>query len=111
MAFRTSNNIHKFLREKQDLPPQKQSGVYRLKCENCPAFYIGQTGREFEVRYKEHLPKIKATSNQKSNFAQHLVLNNHNYTNFETNLQVIHVCNKVRYLNALEECLKRSAEV
>ena len=31
------------------------------------------------------------------------MLNNHNYTNFETNLEVIHVCNKDQYLNALEE--------
>ena len=31
------------------------------------------------------------------------MLNNHNYINFETNLEVIHVCNKGRYLNALEE--------
>ena len=29
------------------------------------------------------------------------MLNNHNYTNFEINLEVIHVCNKGRYLNAL----------
>ena len=74
-----------------------------MKCNDCPAFYIGQTGREFHIRYKEHLPKIKTTSDQKSNFAQHLVSNNHNYTDFETNLEVIHVCNKGRYLNALEE--------
>ena len=56
-----------------------------MKCNNCPAIYISQTDREIEVRYKEHLPKIKATSNKKLNFAQHLVLNNHNYTNCEKN--------------------------
>ena len=100
VTLRTSHNVQKFLREKQHLLRINLSGVYRLKCDNCPAFYIGQTGREFKLRYKESLPKIEATSNQKSNFAQHLVLINHNYTNFETNLEVIHVCNKGRYLNA-----------
>ena len=45
--------------------------------------------------------KLRVTKNQ--NFAQHLVLNNHNYTNFETNLEVIHVCNNGRYLNGSEE--------
>ena len=69
MAFRTSNNMHKFLSEKHHLPSKNLSGVYRLKCDNCPAFCIGQTGREFHVIYKEHLPKIKATSEQKSNIS------------------------------------------
>ena len=59
--------------------------------------------REFHVRYKEHLPRIKTTSEQKSNLAQHLVSNNHNHTDFGTNLKVIHVCSKGRYLNALEK--------
>ena len=66
VAFRTSTNRHKFLREKQHLPPKNQSGVYRLKCDNYPAFYIGQNRRAFEVRYTDHLQKIKATSNKKT---------------------------------------------
>ena len=57
-----------------------------------------QTGQEFHVRYKEHLPKIKATSEQKSNFAQQITT----IIDFETNMEVIHVLNKGRYLNALE---------
>jgi hypothetical protein len=37
--------------------PQKdkynESGIYQMKCLDCPIKYIGQTGRAFSNRYKE----------------------------------------------------------
>lgn len=74
---------------------------YKLSCNDCSKFYIGQTGRSFEKRFKEHIPK--ASKVQKSNYAEHLVLNNHNYTNLETNLKPLHICNKGRIMTALEQ--------
>lgn len=62
-------------------------------------FYIGQTGRTFKDRFKEHIPK----PNSKSTYAQHLINNNHNYTDFETNLQTLHICKKGKILDAIEE--------
>jgi hypothetical protein len=35
------------------------SDIYQLKCLNCPLTYIGQTGRAFHTRYKEHKLAIK----------------------------------------------------
>ena len=32
-----------------------KSGVYKLTCQDCDAFYIGQTGRSFKTRYSEHV--------------------------------------------------------
>ena len=32
-----------------------KSGVYKLTCHDCDAFYIGQTGRSFKTRYSEHV--------------------------------------------------------
>jgi hypothetical protein len=34
-------------------------GVYEFKCQNCPSIFIGQTGRGFTVRYKEHIQDTK----------------------------------------------------
>ena len=65
-------------------------------------FYIGQTGRRFEERFKEHLP-MKNVINSKSTYAQHLIDCDHSYTNFSVNLKPIHFCKKGRYMNALEE--------
>ena len=49
-----------------------ESGVYQLNCDNCPAVYIGETGRSIETRFKEHL-----RDKTKSNFGRHLAYNNH----------------------------------
>jgi len=36
-----------------------KSGMYKLNCCHCNAVYVGQTQRNFEIRYKEHLSAIK----------------------------------------------------
>jgi hypothetical protein len=33
--------------------------VYQLKCPNCTQKYTRQTGKQFKIRYKEHLLAIK----------------------------------------------------
>ena len=79
----------------------KKTGIYKISCNDCDKFYIGQTGRAFQTRFKEHLPKAK--NNLKSNYAAHLVNENHSYTDFETNMIPLHYCNKGNVMNALEE--------
>ena len=71
-------------------------------------FYIAQTGRGFQKRFIEHTPKHNlkgqtTPSNIKSNYARHLINENHKYTSFNSNLKPIYVCNKGAYMNALEE--------
>ena len=75
------------------------TGVYKLKCDDCTKHYIGQTGRTFIDRFNEH----KLKQNTKSNFALHLIEENHNYTDFDSNLIPLHCCGKGRLLDALEE--------
>ena len=62
----------------------------------------GQTGRPFKKRFREHLPK-KEFSKTVSNYARHLMDNNHSYTDFTTNFQPLHICRKGNYMNAIEE--------
>jgi hypothetical protein len=53
IAYRTTNNIQKHIQQKQHKNnAYEHSGVYRLKCKDCPFEYIGQTGRSFNIRYK-----------------------------------------------------------
>ena len=33
--------------------------VYSIQCKDCPMVYIGETGRRFEVRQKEHKKDLK----------------------------------------------------
>jgi predicted GIY-YIG superfamily endonuclease len=81
---------------------KSRAGVYKINCDDCQKFYIGQTTRSFGQRFKGHVPSRK--SNLKSTFASHLVNNNHNYTGFEENMKILHFHNKKgRYLDCLEE--------
>lgn len=102
LTFRTDNNVRKILHCKSTKPIKQRTGVYKIQCDDCNSFYIGQTGRAFKKRFQEHLPK-KDIRNTKSNFARHLVNNNHNYTDFDTNFKPLHLCKKGRFMDALEE--------
>ena len=45
--------------------PTTFTGVYRIRCEDCNSLYIGETGRPFSVRLKEHISnsiKLKNSS-------------------------------------------------
>ena len=81
VTFKTNNNIQNVLRTKRNKNPETCSGKYKIVCDDCDKFYIGQTGRGFKDRYIEHLPK-KNVNNIKSSYAQHLMEYNHNYTSF-----------------------------
>ena len=75
---------------------------YKLECDDCDKFYIGQTGRPSAERFKEHLPKSDI-SKTRSSYAQHLMLYNHKYSDFHTNFKLLHNCKKGAYMNAVEE--------
>ncbi len=57
------------------------NGVYKLKCEQCNMTYMGETGRKFSIRLKEHRT-LERQKDDKSLFGKHT--NNkqhtHNYT-------------------------------
>ena len=73
MAFKTTNNIKKRLGQRTHIPAEEKTGVYKLECDDCDKFYIGQTGRPSAERFKEHLPKSDI-SKTRSSYAQHLML-------------------------------------
>jgi hypothetical protein len=53
-----------------------KSGIYELRCDDCSAVYIGQTGRKFKERMKEHEASFRK-ENCISLFAKHLVEKKH----------------------------------
>ena len=104
VSFRTNNNIYKFLQNHHHVDTfHSKSGIYKITCNDCDMIYIGQTGRTFLQRYKEHLPTKKNLLKLKSNYAKHIIDNRHKYSDINTNMQVIKFCNKGKYMNAYEE--------
>ena len=77
-----------------------QNGVYSIQCSECTALYIGQSGRAFETRLKEHIRSWKL-SDDKSTFGKHLWENSHTF-NPDSNFKILHTENKGAKLNNLE---------
>lgn len=91
---------HFFFNCKDKTEKFERSGVYKLKCLDCSAFYLGQTGRTFKKRYSEHLRSFRLQKSD-STFANHLIEDKHRFPELD-NLEIIHVENKGFKLNVLE---------
>lgn len=62
---------------KDSTPSLSKSGVYLLRCRDCQAAYVGETGRSFRTRIKEHISAYLNNNYTKSAFAKHLLEENH----------------------------------
>lgn len=105
LAHKTNNTIHKNLHQQNNID-EIDCGIYKLKCDECPKFYIGQTGRSFKQRFDEHTREVKNTNINtimKSKYAQHLHQEKHSYTDIDTNLQIIQKMHKGRNMDRREE--------
>ena len=81
-AFKTKTTLKNiFTNGKDKLPHNKKSGVYEIKCFECPAKYIGETSRNIEIRVKEHINNITT-----SNVGRHLYINGHNKNKIKVKL-------------------------
>ena len=102
ISFKTKNNIRHLLKindNKKDI--YNLSGVYKLQCADCPLSYIGQTGRTFNIRYKEHIRDIK-NNGLSSKFAQHIIDTLHDYGTINNTLEVLYIGKKGRLLDTYE---------
>ncbi|XP_061725625.1 uncharacterized protein LOC133531428 [Cydia pomonella] len=103
VAFRTNNTLHsKLCNGKDKLEKGKKSGVYKLTCDNCNKVYVGQTGRNFTTRYKEHVASYRHNHPEKSNFAKHLIDSGHALPENHS-FDILHVCEKGLRLSVLEQ--------
>ena len=104
VSFKTNNTLgSKVTRdENKDSDPYSTSGVYKITCNECDCRYIGQTGREFKTRFKEHIRALRSPETD-STFAEHLIESNHTYTGIKENMSIIKKCKKGKRLNRLEE--------
>ena len=109
VIFKTNNRLRNLVRPVVQTTIESKTGIYKLICDDCDRFYIGQTGRPFIKRFREHTPQSHfnrgdfSIDNIKSNFTRHLISCNHSYTNFNNNFIPLHYCAKGRYMDALEE--------
>jgi hypothetical protein len=102
IAFRTQNTVENILRHKTKTEKYDSSGIYQMKCLDCPLRYIGQTGRTFKIRYKEHIQEIR-NNNGNSGYSNHILNTGHTYGTLTDTMDVIRNGRKGRHLNTLEK--------
>jgi hypothetical protein len=73
-----------------------------MKCIDCPLKYVGQTGRTFNKRYKEHVHDIRS-NNSNTGYSNHILNTGHTYGTMQDTMEIITLGKKGRYLNALEK--------
>jgi hypothetical protein len=77
------------------------SGVYQMKCKDCPLRYVGQTGCTFRIRHYKHNREI-LTNGQSSKCSPHILDMAHNYDTLDQTMKILHVERKGQMLNTLE---------
>jgi hypothetical protein len=68
----------------------------------CNQVYVGQTGRNFRIRYEEHINNIRSNRDQ-SRYALHILQQNHEYGTIDQTMKVLKLANKSKYLNTMEK--------
>jgi hypothetical protein len=72
------------------------------KCLYCPLKYSGQTGRTFNIRYKEHIQAIR-NNNSNSVYSNHILNTGHTYGTIADTMDILRMGRKGRHLNTLEK--------
>lgn len=99
IAYKTNNSLGKIIKNNKDkTTKENKSGVYKLNCGSCSKSYIGQTGRSFKTRIKDHYDSF-TKNNKHSTYADHLRTENHNFNN---DFDILHLEQKGLKLNLLE---------
>jgi hypothetical protein len=79
----------------------RKNGIYQLTCPTYNKKYIGQTGRPFLFRFREHFRDYKYANN-KSKFAQHFLEEGHSFGPIDDKMDTIILANKGRMLDTIE---------
>jgi hypothetical protein len=69
-CYTTRDNAFDMIQSKSQTNKYTKSGIYKINCSDCNRYYIGQTGRNFQTRFKEHIQALKShyRTSQKSAF-------------------------------------------
>jgi hypothetical protein len=103
IAFRTTNTLGNLISRKNHTTDKfSKSRVYRLICSGCHKTYVGQTGRQFSARYREHLTTFHKKNNS-LNYAKHLNEADHSFGPIHDIMEILHYQGKEGHLNTVEK--------
>ena len=90
------------INETEEIPILHKSGVYKLSCQECNMIYLGETGRRFQDRFREHA-RGEGNNTTNSLFARHFLETNHKFVNPLENFEILKIENDVEQRKLYEE--------
>ena len=85
----------------QTLDKYSRSGAYKQTCPDCNKAHVGQTGRSFTQRFKEHKNAFRSNRNT-SNYAKHALEHSHPFGPIHETMQISQYQGKGAHLNTTE---------
>jgi hypothetical protein len=102
IAYKTKNTIQNHLQPKiSNIDKYNKRGINKMRCNSCQLSYIGQTGRNFKARYKEHIRSIRI-NNPNTKYAQHILDTQHEYGPIANIMDILHIERKGQLMNTWE---------
>jgi hypothetical protein len=103
IAWHTNNSLEQHLSKKRQKRDQyDRCGVYKLIClEYGGGAYVGQMGRKFRTRYKEHIRDIR-NNKENTGYSHHILSTGRVYGTLEDTLQIVKIQSNGPHLNTLE---------
>jgi hypothetical protein len=94
------NSVQKAIQNIMKQHPQtdkhNKSGIYQMKCLECSVKYIGQTGRAFHTRFKEHIQAIR-NNNSNSGYSNHILNTRYKYGTTTDTMDIIRTHSKGKH--------------
>ena len=100
VVFKYENTIKKSLIKNS--PPTNSGIIYKIPCNDCNQFYIGQTGKTLEKRIAQHKYSVRMAHNNSALF-QHKAENDHHINWSDSKVLAKSKCFIER--NVIESCL------
>lgn len=90
---------------KDPVDNMSKSGIYKITCPDCNKIYIGQTRRNLETRFKEHireaeLAEKRPTTDFRSKVAEHMATENHTVS--RADIKIVNHIKDTRRLDVAE---------
>jgi hypothetical protein len=103
-AFKNTNTIQQYTKPKTIDKNQdyNTSGIYKFTCNTCKMSCIGQTSRNLNQRYREHIRYIRNNDPQ-SAYAQHILQNLHEYGSITYTMSLLKPIHKTSILIPYEQ--------
>jgi len=96
------------VKTKDKIEHKQKSGIYKVQCNECDMFYIGQTTKSITTRFKQHISKFNNKHYEDSAIASHMYDSNHTIS--IDDLEVIEHVTDNRRLDCLESAMIEKSE-